>query len=117
MKSVKSYYQKGQIIQYAGIGFPVRVRVDSKTEILIRYQKHENSQLKYKHWKEIETKQSKNLGHGSGYVSQERGATLGLDAPSTVEFTIWFRLKFSDSRSNSLSVTISMLSSCSLVKF
>ena len=32
LKSVKLGYQKGQIGQYACIGFPVRVRADSKTE-------------------------------------------------------------------------------------
>ena len=32
LKSIKSDYQKGQIMQYAGIGLPVGVRADSKIE-------------------------------------------------------------------------------------
>ena len=32
LKLVKSDEQKGQIGQYAGIGFPVHVKADSKTE-------------------------------------------------------------------------------------
>ena len=34
IKTVKLNYQKGQIRQYAGIGFPVQVRTDSNTENL-----------------------------------------------------------------------------------
>jgi len=34
LKSIKSDNQKGQIGRYVGIGFPIRVRADSKTENL-----------------------------------------------------------------------------------
>ena len=55
LKSVKSGYRKGQVGQQAGIGFPVRVRADSKTEnpdlipkIISNHNLNKNTRIKLK---------------------------------------------------------------------
>ena len=74
---VKLDYQKGQIRQYTGIGFPFQVKADSKTENSdlipnnISYHNPEkNTGRKLKQYAQ------KKSGHMSGYVSRERGATI-----------------------------------------
>ena len=72
---------------YAGIGFPVPGRTDSKTEnpdpIPNNISNH-NSKINTE--RKIETIQSKKLGHVPGYVSRERGAIVLLSIRDTSLF-------------------------------
>ena len=67
----------------SGLGLTLRLRIQ------IRYQKHEKSQLKNKYWKKIAIIWSKKLGHVSGYVSRERGATPSVD----INITLFKRMR------------------------
>ena len=70
-------YQKGQIGLQAGIGFPVRVRTYSRSKnpdpILNNISNHN---LKANTGRKLNNTVEKNLGHVSGYVSRELGATI-----------------------------------------
>ena len=73
LKSVKSDFQKGQIRQFASIGFPVRVRADSRSE---NPDPIPNNIGNHNLNTNNETKRLKNSGHASEYVSRERGVTI-----------------------------------------
>ena len=76
LKSVKSDHQKGQIRQYAGIGFLVQVRADSRSENPDPiHNNRSNHNPKINTGRKLNNMVEKNLGYASGYVSRKQGAT------------------------------------------